>query len=68
MNQNIVQRKAVLSDKLNLMDIKLLRSMYDTTQIDRWMNKEIFCRVDVKLNMRGRVNRKVLKCFSISDI
>ena len=49
--------------KVNIMEMKCLRSMCDAIRTDRVSNGEVKCIVGVKESMSERVNKKMLKWF-----
>ena len=49
--------------RVNVLEIKCLRSMVGVTQIDRVKNEEVHRRVGIERELAGRVDRKVLRWF-----
>ena len=49
--------------KLDVLELKCVRSVCRVTRLDRWENEEMSRRADVRGNMTDRVDQKILRRF-----
>ena len=54
--------------KVNVFEMQCLRSLVGVSRMDRVRNEEVSRRVGIKMELSGRTDQRVLRCFGHVEI